>query len=228
MDLKLKLEVPERKKERTKKGIQTQKNIMSQAKELFYTQGYNNTGMVDIANNSEVGLGTLTYYFNKKEDIVDEIINTYFMQLYDFVGENSEKAKMQYVKYCTAMILFYAGIVEDPHVMKFYYEITRRDCNKKKRMMVLKLFNRSVLEYFNKSYTEEDMEVYTLAFYGAQKEIFIRYYERELPFKSKKLVKAIVYHMFRLLDISNDTLKNTMKDGFVFLEEYREILPKVL
>lgn len=73
MDLKLKLEVPERKKERTKKGIQTQKNIMSQAKELFYTQGYNNTGMVDIANNSEVGLGTLTYYFNKKEDIVDEI-----------------------------------------------------------------------------------------------------------------------------------------------------------
>lgn len=94
--------------------------------------------------------------------------------------------------------------------------------------MVLKLFNRSVLEYFNKSYTEEDMEVYTLAFYGAQKEIFIRYYERELPFKSKKLVKAIVYHMFRLLDISNDTLKNTMKDGFVFLEEYREILPKVL
>lgn len=228
MELKLEMEVPEIKKERTKKGIQTQRNILLQAKELFYARGYNNTGMVDIARNAQVGLGTLTYYFNRKEDIVDEIINTYFMQLYDFVGENSEKAKLQYVKYCTAVILFYTGIVEDPHVMKFCYEITRRDCNKTKRMMVLKLFSRSVLEYFNKSYTEEDMEACTLAFYGAQKEIFIRYYERELPFKSKKLVKSIVYHMFRLLDISSDTLKNTMKDGFFFLDAYRDRLPQIL
>lgn len=99
MELKLEMEVPEIKKERTKKGIQTQRNILLQAKELFYARGYNNTGMVDIARNAQVGLGTLTYYFNRKEDIVDEIINTYFMQLYDFVGENSEKAKLQYVKY---------------------------------------------------------------------------------------------------------------------------------
>ncbi|WP_195270735.1 TetR/AcrR family transcriptional regulator [Eubacterium sp. 1001713B170207_170306_E7] len=222
------LEAPEGKKERTKKGKQTHENILHQAKELFYTRGYNNTGMTDIAANAQVGLGTLTYYFNRKEDIVDEIINTYFMRLYDFVGENSDKAKLQYVKYCTAMILFYTGIVEDPHVMKFYYEITLRDCNKIKRLMVLKLFSRSALEYFNKTYTEEDMEAYTLAFYGAQKEIFIRYYERELPFKAKKLVKSIVYHMFRLLDVDNDTLKNSMKDGFVFLGAYRNTLPQIL
>ena len=81
---------------------------------------------------------------------------------------------------------------------------------------------------YEESYTEEDMEACTLAFYGAQKEIFIRYYERELPFKSKKLVKSIVYHMFRLLDISSDTLKNTMKDGFVFLDAYRDRLPQIL
>ena len=48
MELKLEMEVPEIKKERTKKGIQTQRNILLQAKELFYTRGYNNTGMVDI------------------------------------------------------------------------------------------------------------------------------------------------------------------------------------
>lgn len=45
------------------------------------------------------------------------------MQLYDFVGENSEKAKLQYVKYCTAVILLYR-YCGGPHVMKFYYEIT--------------------------------------------------------------------------------------------------------
>lgn len=92
--------------------------------------------------------------------------------------------------------------------------------------MVLKLFSRSVLEYFNKSYTEEDMKPARWLLRRPERDL-IRYYERELPFKSK-LVKSIVYHMFRLLDISSDTFKNTMKDGFVFLDAYRDRLPQIL
>ena len=54
---------------KSKKGTLTKQNIINAAKQLFYENGYNKTGIQDIADYANVKLGTITYYFKKKDDM---------------------------------------------------------------------------------------------------------------------------------------------------------------
>ena len=53
----------------SRKGTQTKSNIITTAKILFYENGYNKTGIQDIADRADVKLGTITYYYKKKDDM---------------------------------------------------------------------------------------------------------------------------------------------------------------
>ncbi|MEG2285928.1 MAG: TetR/AcrR family transcriptional regulator, partial [Eubacterium sp.] len=76
---------------KSRKGTLTKQNIINAAKQLFYENGYNKTGIQDIADFADVKLGTITYYFKKKDDMISDIYNTFFMELYDYVSDTSEK-----------------------------------------------------------------------------------------------------------------------------------------
>lgn len=48
--------------------------ILSTAKDLFNTRGYNEVSMRNIADALEISVGNLTYHFKKKEDLVEAVI----------------------------------------------------------------------------------------------------------------------------------------------------------
>lgn len=54
----------------------TKKDIILTARNLFNIHGYNSISMRDIANELGISVGNLTYYFNKKEDLIEEIDTT--------------------------------------------------------------------------------------------------------------------------------------------------------
>ena len=73
----------------SRKGTQTKSNIITTAKILFYENGYNKTGIQDIADRADVKLGTITYYYKKKDDMITDIYNVFFLALYDYVSSVS-------------------------------------------------------------------------------------------------------------------------------------------
>lgn len=85
----------------------TRQDILDTAKRLFNEQGYNNVTTRDISETLGISKGNLTYYFKKKEDIIEAIItespntriseapeslaelNAYFMDIQKMVQENA-------------------------------------------------------------------------------------------------------------------------------------------
>ncbi|UWD49400.1 TetR/AcrR family transcriptional regulator [Clostridioides difficile] len=52
----------------------TKKDIILTACNLFNIHGYNSISMRDIANELGISVGNLTYYFKKKEDLIEEVV----------------------------------------------------------------------------------------------------------------------------------------------------------
>ena len=56
---------------------QTKEDILITARELFNEYGYKNISMRDIAKKLNISVGNLTYYFKKKEDLIQRRIDPY-------------------------------------------------------------------------------------------------------------------------------------------------------
>jgi AcrR family transcriptional regulator len=59
-------------------GIETRKNILHTAGELFSVYGYAGTSFRDITGKSGVGLGSLVYHFGVKENLFLATVSAYF------------------------------------------------------------------------------------------------------------------------------------------------------
>ncbi|MEG0075652.1 MAG: TetR/AcrR family transcriptional regulator [Eubacterium sp.] len=204
---------------KSRKGTLTKQNIINAAKQLFYENGYNKTGIQDIADFADVKLGTITYYFKKKDDMISDIYNTFFMELYDYVSDTSEKDLNLCTKYCYALVLYYDAILSDPKNTLLYYEVLIRNVDHSGRLSITKTLNRSCLDFLNKSYNETDLEVIGLAEFGARKELFIDYYEREIALTKDQMNYYFIKALFRLMDLDGDMIKNTIQQAFEFLKD---------
>ena len=54
-----------------KKDVKT--DILETARKLFNEQGYNGVSMRDIAGALGISVGNLTYYFKRKEDLLEAV-----------------------------------------------------------------------------------------------------------------------------------------------------------
>ena len=61
--------------------------IVEAAKRVFFTKGFDNTTMDDIAQESELSKGTLYLYFKNKEDLAHGIMFESFTMLKKMMGE---------------------------------------------------------------------------------------------------------------------------------------------
>ena len=203
---------------KSKKGTLTKQNIINAAKQLFYENGYNKTGIQDIADYANVKLGTITYYFKKKDDMISDIYNTFFMALYDYVSEASEKDLNLYTKYCFTLVLYYNAILSDPHNTLLYYEVLVKDVDNGGRLSITKTLNRSCLDFLNKSYTDEDLDVIAMAEFGSPKKNCSSItMNAKLNFERDQMCFYFVKTLFRLMDLDGDMIQNTIKQAFDFL-----------
>lgn len=58
----------------------TRSNILAAARRLFNTQGYDRVTMRRIASEAGIGVGNVTYYFPRKQDIVASLMDDSFEQ----------------------------------------------------------------------------------------------------------------------------------------------------
>ncbi|MBC3796667.1 TetR/AcrR family transcriptional regulator [Acetobacterium tundrae] len=212
---------------KSKKGTQTKQNIINTAKILFYENGYNKTGIQDIADRANVKLGTITYYYKKKDEMISDIYNVFFLALYEYVSSVSGNLNL-YTKYCYSLILYYEAILNDEHNKTLYYEVLVKNVNPHGRTNITKTMNRSCLDFLNKNYIEADLEIIARSEYGARKELFIDFYEKEIKFTSRAMVYFFVRNLFRLMNLDGEMIENTIQQGLDFSNKNKPVDIKFL
>ena len=68
--------------------INTKEKILEVAFVLFLNKGYDSVSMSNIKKEANVGSGTIYNYFKSKEDLYDEVLNKYLINLFYIFIEN--------------------------------------------------------------------------------------------------------------------------------------------
>lgn len=105
-----------------KKGLATQENIINTARKLFYIYGYHDVPISQICRESNVKLGTFTYYFKKKEDLLRYIYTDYMKRCKEFVSSKNLPYRSS-KKHIFSIAYYYVNIYSDSNIILFHKEI---------------------------------------------------------------------------------------------------------
>lgn len=106
------------------KGIETRKHIFQIAKELMYTHGYKKTTYSMIAQEAEVPVGLVNYYF-KKNDLIDEIYEQFIdeieLLIVNQAGDRVQNGLQSHIVLSGIML---TQIYSDPRILDLQVEVT--------------------------------------------------------------------------------------------------------
>ncbi|MCB0749729.1 MAG: TetR/AcrR family transcriptional regulator, partial [Ignavibacteriae bacterium] len=97
-------------KEREK--LQRRQEIIDSAEKVFFSKGFANSTMDDIASEAELSKGTLYLYFKSKEELFSVFVNRGITKLYELFIEFSSKEQNGLLK---------TKAIGDAYI-KFYFE----------------------------------------------------------------------------------------------------------
>lgn len=106
----------------TNKKNNTKWEIINISKKYFYLKGYKKSKMQDIADEVGIALGSLTYHFKKKENIVSYILKEYLEKLYMHTQENSDRELNALELHFYASIPYYKNLLTEEKTKRFFYE----------------------------------------------------------------------------------------------------------
>ena len=144
----MKLGIAER-KEREK--LQRRQEIISAAESVFFSQGYENSTMDDVAKKVELSKGTLYLYFNSKEELLLIIVKKAFVKLHELFVEHTEKENDGLCKIRAtgeAFIRFFFEYEDYYNTLKYYHNqlsFFKEDCEICKEINKLKRNNHNFM-----------------------------------------------------------------------------------
>jgi len=105
-----------------KVGIKTRAKIIKTAKRLFYEKGYGNVSVTEICRIAEIKLGTFTYHFKTKDQLVQHIYQEYMRKVWDYTASllHTNDGALLHIH---AISLYYFNIYNDPNIAAFHSEI---------------------------------------------------------------------------------------------------------
>lgn len=199
-----------------KKGLQTERIILQAAKTLFYHQGYTKTSMRDICAETDIQLGTLTYYFNKKKDLAERIYSEFIVRLLSFVRTNTYPDHLNGIQVnFHKQIYHYHAIYDDERTREFHAEMLHSEYIYKE--IITKLYD----PYFYtipKRMTKEEFDTAVFADTCLRKEFGLRFIHSPQTDTITNLYTTIQTLTGRLLKIPEDTTQQYIKDALTFYD----------
>ncbi len=105
-----------------KTGIETKQNILDCARKLFYKKGYKQTSVQQICHAADAKLGTFTYYYPKKQDLLSYIYTDYMQKCVYYVESNTENLSPPRQHLYTVM-MYYGKLYTDTRITSFHQEV---------------------------------------------------------------------------------------------------------
>lgn len=96
--------------------------ILSRAEALFAKEGYHGTSMEKIAEQSEVSVGTVYFYFKNKEDLLIRLLNEIGFSIRELVGNEFRRAEASLQGFETAGLSFFTEFcVKHPERIAIFF-----------------------------------------------------------------------------------------------------------
>ena len=99
---------------------QRRRDILNAAEKLFFSKGYDNVSLNEIAKEVKLGRSTLYLYFENKEELFFAIVLRGAQILYGIVLRGSKKAKTSYEKLAAFRDAYYEFSKKFPDYLKAY------------------------------------------------------------------------------------------------------------
>ena len=106
-----------------KTGIETKGTVVSCAKRLFYEHGYRSVTVHEICKLANVKLGTFTYYFSRKNDLLSELYNAYMQSCKDYVDAQGIEGLSSAEHHMFVVMLYYSRLYSDERTVAFHREV---------------------------------------------------------------------------------------------------------
>lgn len=206
---------------KSKKGIKTEIDILNSGKALFHEKGYAKTSMRDICAHADVKLGTLTYYFNKKDDLARRIYADHVIRIYSFIKSNKTKPinSIQLNFYMTCLYQYFYSI--DKKTNDFQLEtIYHRDIYDSIHQQ---LFNRLYKTYYSlvsENFSQSELETALFADISVRRELAIRFLRKEYPKDSRDLFTDMYTITGRLFKFPEEITQLYIREAIDFLDTH--------
>lgn len=202
-----------------KKGILTEKQILKSAKILFYNKGYIKTSMRDISDHADVKLGTLTYYFNKKQDLTIRIYSDLIIRLYSFVKSNRPNimSSLELNFHLTCLYQYFYSI--DKKTSDFHLEIISHD--EIYRFIYFQIFHRMYQTFFkevSENMSNQELKAAIISDLAVKRELSKRFLAQEYPKDSCELFTDSSTIMGRIFKVPEETTMLYISEAITFFE----------
>lgn len=204
---------------RSNKGIITYLRILQTAKELFYKKGFANTTVKEICNQSNVKLGTFTYYFSTKEALISDIYAEYIMKIYNCINHVENRKMNSLEKNTIAFFVYDELIFNDPNTIKFHYDVITKLSLYIILSKNLRRFYPSFVKDFNLGIDEKETIRIFSADLGIRREFTLEFVENNLFDSSLDMSTAIYTMVGRLLKIDEKIMNEYIKNATEFLNK---------
>lgn len=203
-----------------KKGIETKDKIISAARKLFYLYDFKLVSSNKICKECQVKLGTLTYYFKKKDDLIVYFYNDYMERIINYIQENidfTDSAKL----HIYMIIMYYFNIYRDYHTVRFHEAVLKNSS------MYNILYNQKELikpfiQHSTLAKNEEMLDLLIIADNAVRRELNLQTISNQTKdvYEVKELVTKIYTVTAQLFSYDQDVLHQHIEDGFTFLLEH--------
>ncbi|MCQ2742991.1 MAG: TetR/AcrR family transcriptional regulator [Bacilli bacterium] len=200
----------------TKKGLSTKDSILDAARSCFMKNGLEETTLSDICKKSKTNLGTLTYYFPKKVDIVSEVYKRYRENLAKYIDSKATFGSYR-ERYGAFVTLYYYQIYSNEKVRNFHHE-----CMVESSMSAIFSDVRTLAAPIIFSKDDPDMDLLIFADNAIRREFNLHFYEKgDFSFPAlKQLVRNIHIVNSRLYTVSKDEINDYLEKACTFVEEH--------
>ena len=204
---------------RSNKGILTQQRILKTSKELFYNKGFSNTTVKEICNQSNVKLGTFTYYYSTKEALISDIYAEYLAKIYSCISYVENRKMNSLEKNTIASFVYYQILFNDDNNVKFHYDVLTKLSIFIVLGKNLRRFYSNFVREFNLDIDEKEITRIFSADFGIRREFILQFIENNLFDSSLDLTITIYTMMGRLLKIDEKIIKEYINRGIEFIEK---------
>ncbi|GFZ24360.1 hypothetical protein CMETHOX_22830 [Lacrimispora indolis] len=200
-----------------KKGLLTDIHIIESAKKLFYENGFHKTSIRDICSLANIKIGTFTYYYKKKEDLIKSIYADYLMNHYVLVDSAARDSYLNSLqKNAYAILPYYIGLFDDPKTIKFHQEVLSMGSLYDYMHLNLKRIYHSFIRDLHLDITERELSYISSADLGVRRELTLEYINGEFDGDCTELFKQIYTMMGRLFKIPERLMQQYIVEAIDF------------
>lgn len=191
-------------------GKETKKNILREAKRLFYENSFSSTTYEDICRAVGINAGTLYYHYSTKAVIANLIFEDFFDNNYRCLHRIFQ-GELDSLTYAAVEIRSYLKLLfMDKKFLRFFADIYQERIPNKLALKNIEAFYRRIVDEFGICLDEVELLSLVIVAVGYQCEFVLNYRDGYLNFPPGILEEQYIQMRFQVARIPEKAIENAI------------------